>query len=212
MKHPKILRLDPLFVRFDQERHAYQDLATGEMMAHSITAVTGRNMCPRKRAVIEKTKHVWEPRGNACHEAFANHLTGQPVVVGDYAAWLEPLFEHQFFDEFQPIAVEYAMADPSRSLGGAFDALGYWRDKLILVDLKTQSSKNAATYDTSPQLGGYLSLLNYSHPHLFIEAAKTLWARPGKAFLGKTQSIDQCDEAWADAWDIHTMYLKAESF
>ncbi len=208
----RIPRLDPEPVTFDPETHRYLDQTTQEVMAHSVTKVTGHGMSAFKRRNIDRTKSVWEPRGLACHLAMHHHATGQPVEMGDYVDWIEPLLEHKFWREFDLVASEFSMVDPTRSLGGQLDLLGYWKGKLTVVDLKTQQEAEASTYRTHAQLGGYVSLLNYTHPHLFIEQCRTLWARPGVCFLGKEQPTEECDVSWADAWDNFIKDTNANSF
>lgn len=194
--------LEPLPILFDDEAHRYQWRPTGEWMAYSVTRVTGHKMSAKQRAALDATKHIWEPRGKHVHACQAQFLLGEALLdPGEYADWVDPLLADRFWRDVEPLAVEYAVCDRRRSVGGSLDALVRKQGKTVLLDLKTQSSEKASTYSTHAQLGGYLQML-IDHHKIQIDEVRTIWCRPGKTVIGRSQSPDECLAAWVDAWDL----------
>lgn len=203
----KLKRLDPLPIEFNEEAHTYRWLPTGEVMGTSVTQVLSINKTAAQLANIEKHKASWAPRGIHVHAAIEHKLKGLPFELEfAYAAWTEPLLNHWFWDTFEPIAIEYRMCDLHRGIGGSCDMLGLdgLTGKLVLADIKSQSSDKYGTYSTDAQMGGYLSML-LDHHQIAVDECLTVWARPGRCLLGDPQDPDECLEAWEqtyDAWEV----------
>lgn len=196
--------LEPLPIHFDPVAHKYRWEPTGEWMAHSVTQVKSivHPMTDRQRKAIDDTRHIWEPRGKHVHSCLESFLLGEALLdPGDYDAWVGPLLDHPFWRRVETEACEYRLVNLKHSIGGSLDALV--RDKhtgkLLLLDLKTQSSERASTYDTSIQLGAYLSGLIDIHG-LAISECITVWARPGKTVVTRAKP-DDCLGAWVDTLD-----------
>lgn len=149
--------LAKLPISFYEKEHKYIWDPTGDVMAYSVTQICGFDITDRKRDNIEATKHIWEPRGHTVHHCLEQYLLGEAQPdPGDYADWVEPLINHPFFTDFEPIAVEYRMCDLRRNIGGSLDALGFYKGKTLLVDLKTQSKVQSQIYSTDRQMGGFV--------------------------------------------------------
>ena len=128
-------------------------------------------------------------------------LGNEPADAGDFTEWVEPLLNDPFWEKFEPWAVEYMLCDLEKSVGGQLDLLGYDHesDRLMLIDLKSQS-KSGRTYSTNAQLGSYVDALK-KHHGLEVDICKTVWAKPGKTKIGDDQPVDECLNAWNEAWD-----------
>jgi len=59
--------LAPLPIHFDKAAHKYCWQPTGEWLAFSVTGIKGAGMGERQKMALEKTKHIWEPRGCGVH-------------------------------------------------------------------------------------------------------------------------------------------------
>tara|TARA_R100000458_G_scaffold34476_1_gene31809 strand:+ start:703 stop:1350 length:648 start_codon:yes stop_codon:yes gene_type:complete len=197
------MKLKPLPISRNEETHTYFWEPTGEKLSYSTTQIIGINKTQKQIEAIEKTKDIWAPRGKHVHLCLEKYLTGEVIPdPGDYEEWIVPLLEHDFWQEFEPWAVEYMLCDLKKSVGGQLDVLGYdhKNKELVLLDLKTQGSARASRYNTDAQLGSYLHAL-IDHHKLNVEACRTIWARPGKTILGPNQNIDECGIAWLNAWE-----------
>jgi len=198
----QIKPLEPLPLEFDEEAHSYVWLPTGEKMGTSVTGVCSVNKTARELANIEKHRPSWEPRGLHVHAALEHKLKGLPFDVDPtYAEWVAPMLADPFWETFEPIAIEYRMCDLRRGIGGSCDALGYdgFTGRLVLLDLKSQSSSKYGTYSTDAQMGGYLSMLIDRHG-ITVDECLTVWARPGKCLIGDPQSPDECLQAWEETY------------
>lgn len=194
----KIKPLEPLPLEFNEEAHSYQWLPTGERMGTSVTSVLSVNKTAAQLANIERHKPTWEPRGTHVHACLERLLLKQPIEgKTEYMDWIEPLIAHPFWEDFEPIAVEYRVCDLRRGIGGSLDALGYdgFTGRLVLLDLKTQSSAKYGTYSTDAQMGGYLTML-IDHHQLTVDECLTVWARPGDCLIGDPQDPKQCIDEW----------------
>jgi len=210
----KLQQLKPLPIVFDQDSHRYMWEPTGEIFTHSVTGITGFDMDEKKKIAIQRTKHIWAPRGTTVHAAFESflnrdkeHFIEQPEEWDKYFDWISPLLQHRFISEdFQPIATEFTVCDRRNGIAGTFDAFGYDKrtDKYVLVDLKTQSNKNANAYNTDEQLGAYAAML--SSTGVRIDECRTIWCRPEKTVVGEYQDVSACISAWVDKLDIWRMY------
>ena len=201
----KVKWLKPLPIDFDEERHQYTWVPTGEVMANSVTRVLQASKDPRALAQIEKTKHIWAPRGTHVHSCLEQFLRGTPkeeLLGHGYDEWLEPLLSYPLWETFEPIALEYPVCDLRRNIGGSLDVLGWDHllDVMVLLDLKTLG-RRSSQYSTHAQLGGYLSML-IDHHKLVVDECLTMWAAYGEAHLGDRQSPTECLEKWEDAYDF----------
>ena len=201
--------LKPLPIIFDKQSHRYIWKPTGEVFTHSVTGITGFNMDEKKKIAIERTKKYWAPRGTSVHLAFETFLKNKSILEKEnnfynfpselikYADWIEPLIHHQYiYKDFNPIAIEFTVCDRRNGIAGTFDAFGYDQrtNKYVLVDLKTQSNKNANAYNTDEQLGAYASML--IEMGVWIDECRTIWCRPEKTVVGEYQDVSTCLEAW----------------
>ena len=205
--------LDPLPIIFDEKSHRYLWEPTQTWMTDSVTSVTGFDMPEKKRLAIEAHKHKWAPRGIAVHSALEKFFKKIDIIpeYNEYDKWIWPLLDHPFIrDHFEPIAVEYRVCDLKNTIGGTLDALGVDKrtGNKVLIDLKTQSSARANTYNTDEQLGAYLSML-IDHHAMKIDECRTVWSRPEKTYVGEIQDPDQCLEAWVDKLDLFKMTKEA---
>ena len=133
-------------------------------------------------------------------------MTGDPGDLGEWAEYIEPALKHRLWKTYEPVAVEYRVADLARSIGGSFDALLRNKDdgRLVLLDFKSQSNADAKKYSVSKQLGGYTHLLQQHHP-LLIHKLIGFWIRPGASELS-THEVDESVAAYQVARDL---YLEA---
>lgn len=198
------LKLDPLPIYRDEESHKYYWEPTGEEFSYSTTQACN-NKTPEALANIQRYRYGpngWEARGNHVHWSLEQKMLGyENPDVGDYGEWIEPLLSDPFWENFEPFAVEYMLCDLEKSVGGQLDLLGYDHDsdRLMLIDLKSQSKANSRSYSTDAQLGSYLEALEKNHGFT-VDVCKTVWARPGKTTIGKDQPVDECRKAWHEAW------------
>ena len=101
---------------------------------------------------------------------------------------------------WEAVAVEHRMVDTRYSIAGSFDALLRHKDdgRLVLADLKTQSSHHSKPRDISPQLGGYLNLMDQCHPGIAVDRCIGIWARPGTTSITTFEGQD-CIESYLAA-------------
>ena len=119
------LKLSPLPMYRDEERHQYCWEPTGEWLAFSTTQIASQKS-PEALANIERYRHIWQPRGEKVHWCLEQRMLGDPSPdAGDYEEWVTPLLENPYWQTFEPWAVEYMLADLDKSIGGQLDLLGY---------------------------------------------------------------------------------------
>ena len=205
-------QLKPLPIVFDKESHRYIWEPTGEVFTHSVTGITGFNMDEKKKLAIERTKKYWAPRGTTVHSAVEHWLKHEEYGEDEikkwekYRDWIEPLLDHQYLtQDFKSIATEFTVCDRKNGIAGTFDAFGYDQrtNKYVLVDLKTQSNRNANAYNTDEQLGAYASML--IEMGVWIDECRTIWCRPEKTVVGEYQDVSTCLEAWHSKLDFWKM-------
>ena len=197
--------LDPLPGLERDETHRYR--LGDHTFPVSVTGVLAASKSAQAMERIEATRHEWEARGNNTHRALELAATVPGWHPDDWPTcwpfieWVWPLLTHPLWDQAHLVASEMGLYSLSQDIAGTFDGAyvvrspsGQWRR--ILFDLKTQARRDAGTYDTRAQLGGYLSMA-LEHGITF-DGAATLWARPGKTVL-KTFGVDECLDAWAAA-------------
>ena len=189
---------------FDPVNHRYH-LAGYGWVAHSITKVIN-DKTPDQMKRIMATRDEWEPRGNTVHACLENFLLhGDPGDPGQYAEWVESLVGHIMWKTWEavPGGVEARLVDTRYSIAGSFDALLRHKDdgRLVLADLKTQSSRHSKPRDISPQLGGYLNLMDQCHPGLAVDRCIGIWARPGSTSITAFEGPD-CIESYLAARSV----------
>jgi len=165
---------------------------------------------------IEATRSSWEPRGNTAHRALELMMLttkGAPrtieqvrhdiaelgaLSIGDYSDWIQPLLEHDRWDQLQIIASERPTCCVKRRVAGTYDTAYIDESgRRVLADLKSLG-ENGSTYSTAAQLGGYMAL-EATHGVLY-DAGQTIWCRPGQTTFSPLYSRSECLLAWAAAW------------
>ena len=198
----------PDLVFYPDPLHRY--MYKGNWLARSVTQVLSHDMPAATRARIDATRHEWEPRGNTCHAALEAALLGHAAPdPGDYSDWITPLLAHPLFKDSEVLAVEYRLVDQRKSLAGSFDCLlRSAKGKTLLCDLKTVSSKPAATSrkPADPQLGAYNCMLIDHHPYLTVDSCLTIVAGPGITTV-KASDPSECMASWLDKWDSYQLLL-----
>jgi len=184
----------------------------------SITGVIGCLKSDYARERIETTRTTWGPRGNQTHRALELFLLQGQIVAGaqrgtqfrsmgdellvlaegDHADWIQPLINHERWQQLQVIASERPTCCTTRRVAGTFDCAYVDQDgRRILADLKTLGP-NGSTYSTAAQIGGYMALeATWGHHY---DAGQTIWAHPGQLIFGPLLGRFECLSAWAGAW------------
>ena len=178
-------------------RYKYKD----RWVPFSVSRIKGYDDPPEKLQRIAETKHIWLERGNQVHAALEAFLIGDALPTNSpYEEWITPLLMHPLLDgQWKCIASEHRMVDRSCFYAGTLDCLFTNGKSFKLVDLKTQSRKNAAPYSTDVQLGAYCQLLEQNHG-IFVDQCVTLWARPGTTAQTVAEP-EECRQAWTDCLD-----------
>ena len=200
--------LEPLPIEFDEAKHQYRWLPTGEVMSISTTGVLSASKDAKALEAIERTKAIWAPRGTHVHWCLEQFLKGRPkseLMGGEYDNYVGKLLDYPLWETFEPIALEYRLCDLRKNCGASLDVLGYDHqlERLCLMDLKTLG-KSGRPYSTDAQLGSYLSML-IDHHKLVVDECLTVWCGPGETHLGSPQPPDRCLQAWEDAYDLWQM-------
>ena len=219
--------LKPLPIVLDVETHKYLNTETDEWLAYSTTGVCNE-LTEKAKENIEAYRYIWQPRGEKVHECLAESMLGSTNIdMGDYEHIIAPLLDHWLFKSFEPIAIEFMMSIPDKSVGGQLDLLGYEinpktsEKTLRLIDLKTKGNTSSGfykrekegriwvdqldkywqePYSTDKQLGCYVEMLKINY-NIVPDVCNTLWAYPGFSILGPSQPVERCEVAWQAAWD-----------
>lgn len=155
------------------------------------------------------TRSEWEPRGNTVHACLENFLLhGDPGDPGKYDEWVTPLVKHSLWKTWEAVAVEHRLVDARYSIAGSFDALLRNKDtgRLVLADLKTQSSLNSKPRDVTPQLGGYMNLMDQCYPGIAVDQGIAIWSKPGGVSI-TTHKATNCIESYLAA---RSLYLQEQ--
>jgi hypothetical protein len=201
------------YLRRDDATHTYLD-AQGRPVPISVTGVLAASDSPHKRRILEETRPQWEARGNACHRALELWITsgrtwlpspGCPTF-SPFIPWILPLTTWAGWNGLTFTASELLLHHPELGIAGQFD--GAWRTTSghrVLFDLKSRGHRDAGTYSTAAQLGGYIVLAARWGIH--FDHAATVWARPNRYPTLSTYTIGQCLAAWARAWAFYREQL-----
>ena len=187
-------------------RYRYHD----QWLQHSPTKALSWDMDPAVKQRIEATRAQWEPRGNTTHAAAEAVLLGQTVEdAGKWQPWVDAVKTQWLLCESEPVAVEYNVCDPIRSVGGRFDCLLKYEGKVILADVKSVSSDRAvaARKPATAQLGAYASMLLLHHHELTIDRVATVVIGPGDSKVIFGDTADAMD-AWEESWGRYQAHLK----
>ena len=214
--------LKPLPICRDEETHKYLNKETNQWLAYSTTEVCNE-LTEEDKEAIESYRYIWQPRGEKVHECLQEKMLGSGEIdMGDYAEIVCPLLDHELFTHFEPMAVEYMMSIPEKSVGGQLDLLGYdTKTKQIrLIDLKTKGKYSydikkrfkdgmihledldmywKEPYSTDKQLGCYVEMLKLNYD-LVPDVCNTIWAFEGRCILNIDQPTERCLTAWQEAW------------
>jgi hypothetical protein len=183
------------------ESHRYR--VGAHVFPVSITGVLSIQKGKFARQRIESTKADWEQRGHTVHRSLELAAT-VPDWHPDhwppgwaFSDWIDPLLHHPLWGEVRVIASEMGLYSLELNVAGTFDGAFVCSDgRRILFDLKTQSNPKAGSYDTRPQLGGYLMLA--AEHGLVFDGAATLWSRPGRTGVA-LHDASECLSAWEAA-------------
>ena len=208
-----IKELRKLAVFRDEETHKYFCEKSNKWLKFSTTQVCSE-LTEEAKLNIERTKNIWQPRGETVHSCLEQKMLGSDDIdMGEYEEWAIPLFELELFTHFEPMGVEYMMSNPEKDLGGQLDLIGYdtKAKKIRLIDLKTKgvsAIKNdfkkrtgwREPYSTDKQLGCYIEMLKLNCD-IEPDLCNTLWAYKGKCMLNEDQPVQRCLDAWQEAWE-----------
>ena len=197
-------------LRDADHRYVWDPEGLAEEMAISVTGVTSFGKPP-----VDYSKYPEAaPRGTHVHramEAIANgdklpdHISPEGI---DCLDWYEQVGGMSFWEQAQTIACEHTMVHRRKSLGGQLDLLCAYKDKVLLVDLKTKSAswKGPSKEDLlsyKAQAGGYLYLLSDgddAHGGCMVSECRTLIVTPNTTKWLPAYDPDDCYEAWESCW------------
>jgi hypothetical protein len=223
-------------LRESDHRYIWDPEGIAEEMAISVTGVTSFGKPP-----VDYSKYPEAaPRGTHVHrlledvcttynddgtlEITRGHMREPRQEISpegiDCSAWFEQLLSMKFWQECQPIACEHTMVHRRKSLGGQLDLICSYKDKVILVDLKTKSAswtgpskEDILSY--RQQAGGYLYLLsdgNDAHGGCWVDECRTLIVTPTQTKWLPPMDLEDCYLQWEDCWERYSAYAKANPF
>ena len=201
--------------------HSYWWLPTQERMTISVTGVTGFGKPP-----VDYSKYPEAaPRGTHVHRLMEALATGEalPSPVSpeeiDCSGWYEQLTAMAFWDQIEVLGCEMTMVNRRKSLGGQLDLLCVYKDKCLLVDLKTRSKswKSPTKEDLlsyRQQFGGYIDLLHNGDdagPGQIVDECRTLICTPTQVKWLPPFDVDDCYFDWLDCWDKYSASLETSA-
>lgn len=225
-------------LREADHRYIWDPEGVAEEMAISVTGVTSFGKPPVDYSRFPEAA----PRGTHVHramEALAWATTEtDPVIYReswerfmneqgmtspegiDCSAWIEQLAGMKFWDQSEMIACEYTMTHKRKSLGGQLDLICAYKDKVILVDLKTKSAnwKGPSKEDLlsyRQQFGGYLYLISDgddARGGCWVDECRTLIVTPNQTKWLPPMDLEDCYLQWEDCWERYSAYVKANPF
>ena len=210
-----MLHKRPCHLRESDHKYVYEP--TGEQMTISVTGVTSHGKPP-----VDYSKYPEAaPRGTHVHRLMEALATGEalPNPVSpegiDCSLWFEQLSQNTFFDQIEVLGCEYTMVHRRKSLGGQLDLLCVFKDKCLLVDLKTKSKSWKAPsqediYSYKAQAGGYLYLLTDGDDAgggQMVDQCRTLIVTPTQTKWLPPMDPDDCFFAWEECWEKYSASL-----
>ena len=201
--------------------HSYWWLPTQERMTISVTGVTSHGKPP-----VDFSKYPEAaPRGTHVHRLMEATCTGEalPNPVSpegiDCIDWYEQLSAMPFWDQIEVLGCEFTMVHRKKSLGGQLDLLCVFKDKCLLVDLKTKSKSwkgpnNEDINSYKAQAGGYLYLLHSGDdagPGQIVDQCRTLVVTPTQVKWLPPMDPDDCYFAWEECWDKYSASLETSA-
>jgi hypothetical protein len=159
----------------------------------------------------EGDENAWEAGPESWARFMDEHGTTSPEGI-DCSAWIDQLVAMNFWGEMQTIASELTMVHRRKSLGGQLDLICAYKDKVILVDLKTKSAnwKGPSKEDLlsyRQQFGGYLYLLsdgNDARGGCWVDQCRTLIVTPKKTQWLPPMDLEDCYLQWEDCWERYS--------
>ena len=178
---------------FHEEPHRYQFKET--WIPFSVTGICSHDLCPKVKERIFSTISEWQPRGHAVHAALEAFLKREEADVDPkWMPWVEPLLDHPCWSKYDAVGVELRMVSRDLYYAGSLDALLTDGDKVVLVDLKTKSSKKSRMSDHRRQMGAYVHMLEVNFG-VFVDKCVILAAKPGAVDQAIYDPSD-CYEQW----------------
>jgi hypothetical protein len=172
-----------------------------------------------QKAEAEGDELAWEGGPQAWCRFMEEQGTTSPEGI-DCTEWIDQLVGMSFWEQCQTIACEYTLVSRRKSLGGQLDLLCAYKDRVILVDLKTKSASwsgpskdDIASYKA--QAGGYLYLLSDgddAHGGCFVDECRTLIVTPTQCKWLPPMNCDDCYETWENCWNKYSAYAEANPF
>ena len=208
----------------DEATHTYvwDPEGIAESMAISVTGVTSFGKPP-----VDYSKYPEAaPRGTHVHRAMEAIANGDPLPDHispegiDCLDWYEQIGRMEFWEKAQTISCEYTMVHRRKSLGGQLDLICAFKDKVILVDLKTKSAtwKSPSKDDIAAykaQAGGYLYLLSDgddARGGCMVDECRTLIVTPNQTKWLPAMDPDDCYEAWENCWEKYSASAAVNPF
>ena len=159
------------------------------------------------KAEAKGDENAWEASPESWARFMDEHGGTSPEGI-DCTEWIDQLVGMSFWGEMQTIAVEHTMVKRSKSLGGQLDLLCAFKDKVILVDLKTKSASwkgpsKEDLFSYKAQAGGYLYLLSDgddARGGCMVDECRTLIVTPNTTKWLPAYDPDDCYEAWESCW------------
>ena len=197
-------------LRDADHRYVWDPDGLAEEMAISVTGLINYDKPP-----VDYSKYPdAAPRGTHVHRAMEAIANGDPLPDHvspegiDCLDWYEQIGRMDFWEKSQTIACEYTMVHRRKSLGGQLDLICAFKDKVILVDLKTKSAswkgpskEDFASYKA--QAGGYLYLLSDGDDAgggCFVDECRTLICTPTKTRWLPAMDPDDCYQLFENCW------------
>lgn len=201
-------------LREADHRYIWDPEGVAEEMAISVTGVTSFGKPPVDYSRFPEAA----PRGTHVHramEAIANgdplpdHISPEGINCLD---WYEQIGRMEFWEKSQTIACEHTMVHRRKSLGGQLDLICAYKDKVILVDLKTKSAnwKGPSKEDLlsyRQQFGGYLYLItdgDDARGGCWVDECRTLIVTPNQTKWLPPMDLEDCYLQWEDCWERYS--------
>ena len=171
-----------------------------------------------KKADAEGDELAWEAAPEAWDQFMDHHGTTSPEGV-DCTPWIDQLVSMPFWSQIEVLGCEFTMVHRKKSLGGQLDLLCVFKDKCLLVDLKTKSKSwkapnNEDIYSYKAQAGGYLYLLHSGDdagPGQIVDQCRTLVVTPTQVKWLPPMDPDDCYFAWEECWDKYSASLETSA-